>query len=102
MKNGYKIKKYIDENINEGDRVLLIDGSGLTCDNSDESIYIVCSYKELTGSSLNLKDLVGTIKEINVDDYVCNSCSNTVYLQDIVVTIGDSDFRTCSQFLKKV
>lgn len=102
MKKSIVVKTYIDPNINVGDSVVLIDGSGLSCIDSDEEIYIVFDYPELTGSDEELRNLKGVVTEVGITNYVLINGFNWGYVQDIVVKIGHSNFRTCSECVKKI
>lgn len=103
LKKSSTLKTYINPNIQLGDRVKLIDGSALSCDTHKEDLYIVFSYPALTGSESTIKDMEGIVVEINVQDRILNSRGlSMAYLQDIVVSLGKANFRTCSKFVMKI
>jgi hypothetical protein len=106
-KCSYKIVSYIDPNIRVGEMVRLVDGSGLSL-KSDDSItfpnknyYIVDSYPEVTGIDKVLSKIDAKVVEIGINDYVVIGVSS-VYVQDIIIQIGEAQFRTCSQFVRNI
>lgn len=103
MKKTFTIRVYKDNNLKVGDKVRLVDGSGFTSieDNTRE-VYIVVAYPNLTGSDVVLKELVAEVTEINITDKVCKGVLDNVYLQDIVVKIGEGFFRTSSGMVKSI
>jgi len=96
-----RIKKYIDPTIKVGDKIKIIDGSGLTVE-SGKKVYIVYPYFEITKSNLNLQAIDGEVVETNINNYVSEGAVETCYLQDIIIKLGEGTFRTCSEFVKKV
>jgi GTP-sensing pleiotropic transcriptional regulator CodY len=103
MKNTLTIKRYINPIIKIGDNVQFHDGSSISCDTIDTDIYIVNAYPKLTGMTINLQAITGKVVEVGIDDKVLlfSSC-DLVFLQDIVVELGNSKFRTSSAFVHKV
>jgi len=108
MKKSIKILKFIDTNIKVGSIVKLTDGSALSLitDNdkkAEKNYYIVTAYPEITNSTEILKEINGYVIEANITDYCITSCSDDIiYLQDIIVQIGNAKFRTSSNMVKKV
>jgi len=104
MKKSFKLKTYINNNIKIGDKIKIIDGSGLSSTMSDDNkdYYIIFSYPDYTKSNLNLKEIIGTVVQTNITDYILISNNDYAYLQDIVIELGEGRFRTCSAFLKPV
>jgi len=104
QKQSYKIRKFINPDIKVGNKVKLIDGSGLSVkDTEHEDVYIVFAYPVLTGSHERLKDIEAYVEEIDIEDIIIPSFGlDTAYLQDIVVKIGEGYFRTCSKFVKNI
>lgn len=98
-----KIKRKVNDSIKKGDKVRLTDGSGLKAIGSDKEFYIVHSYPELTGQDKPLKELTATVVATGLSGVYSkkNSCFDFVYELDIIVEIGDAQFFTCSQFVKK-
>ena len=92
----------IDESIKVGDNVRFIDGSALTCEESNDNVYIVCDYPDLTNSPLTIKELVFKVKEIGINDKIATTIHDWCYLQDIIVSYNGVDFRTASKFVAKV
>lgn len=106
-KHSKQIKKLIDEQIKVGDKVRLIDGSAVCCvEDADNEYYLIFAYPDKTGSTEILKDLEGTVIETGITDHVSltliSDLLSVVYLQDIVVQIGDANFRTASQLVRKI
>lgn len=98
-----KIYKYINPAIKVGDRVKMIDGSGLSVVGVNDDVYIVYDYPHITGLRLPLEELVAEVLEIGVDDYaIASSIPSKAYLQDIVIQIGEGKFRTCSSFVSHI
>lgn len=90
-----------------GDKVRLIDGSALSCvDDVNNEYYIIFAYPNKTGSTEILKNLEGTVVETGITDHVAISLTidpiSVIYLQDIVVQLGDATFRTASQLVEKI
>lgn len=102
-KRSFKIKKLINKNIKVGDTVKIVDGSGISLKNNyNKKIYIVNYYPELTGSNSNLKDINATVVKTGVKNYVCEGVSGFSFRQDVVIKIGNSEFRTFSKSLRLV
>lgn len=101
MKQSYRLLREINPKIKVGDKIKIFDGSGLTSF-KDKKVYIIFSYFDLTGLYEPLKDIEGTVLEVNVDDFVCTSHFETAYLQDVVIELGNAKFRTMSNFIQKV
>ena len=103
MKQSFKLKQRKNSNIKTGDFVKLIDGSGLSCEESNEPVYIVYPYLNLTGSYENLNDMVAEVLETDIANYaMANGALGNGYVQDIKVRIGKAEFRTCSDFVAVV
>jgi hypothetical protein len=97
-----KIKHLINSDINVGDIVNIHDGSGLTCQNlKNTEVFIVISYKELTGTDKVLINLDFKVTKTNITDLVCNGFSDTVYLQDVEIEYNGVKFNTFSDSLHK-
>jgi acid phosphatase class B len=104
-KKSYKLAHFRNPHIKVGDEVFLIDGSALTLlddDKKDETknYYIVNAYPILTGSKLNLQNIKAKVITINVKNRVYIGYF-TVYVQDVIVQIGNAKFRTCSLFIAR-
>jgi len=103
MKQTFEIKTHIDKDIKKGDLVYLIDGSGLsTYETEGQELFIVRSYPKLTNSNSLLKELLFKVIETDVKTNVCMGVLGCVRIQDIIIEINKTKFRTCSQFVKKV
>ena len=104
----YTIRKFINPDIKVGDRIYVIDGSGFTIvtdevdENKIDSYFIINSYPHITGIDEVLCKIIGTVVEINITDKICPRGTINCYLQDIVVSLGNAKFRTCSDFVKKI
>ncbi len=96
-----ELEYYIDPTIEVGDKVRMIDGSGLSIANSSEEVYVVDSYPELLGTDRLLKNLIATVIAVGVETNGINGYK-TIYIQDIQIQIGEVVFNTCSQFVSKV
>ena len=102
MKKSYKLSRHINSEIKVGDRIKIVDGSGLTSF-KEIDVYIIYSYLELTGSELKLKEIEGTVLETNIDNFIHPIHSlELAYLQDIVIELGNAKFRTSSNFIRKI
>lgn len=102
MKKQFIISKHINPEIKKGDKVRLIDGSGLTCAKEyKEQICIVFPYEEITGSKLPLRELTFTVTRTGIKDLVCSGVLGTVYLQDIELEYNGVKFYNCSKFVSK-
>jgi len=108
MKKSLEIKEY-HQQLEVGDRVRVIDGSSLTVkengiyDPQLEECIIICAYPELTGSSNRLKDIVGTVVEINITDRIVPGEATLIaYRQDIVIQLHKAFFRTASRMVRKI
>jgi hypothetical protein len=104
MKTSFTFTKHIDNTIKVGDQVCFYDGSAISCDESitDDPMYIVFEYPELTGSSKILKEIIGIVSATGIKDRVCHVGNTGGYLQDCIVKLGNGYFRTCSQFVHKI
>lgn len=101
MKKSIKIRKFINKEVKVNDAVKLIDGSGLTSVDFENEVFIVCAYPELTKSHKNIEDLIFTVLQTNVTDYVCFYENSSSYLQDLLISVNGNKFRTCSKFVTK-
>lgn len=101
-----KINKFIDKSIKVGDIIRIHDGSGLSLlnDLSTKDHYIVKAYPELTGSGLILKEIDGTVIDINIKyiHSVPSIGSYWCYKLDCIIQLGNAKFRTCSKFIHKI
>jgi len=101
-KQTFTLKKHINSEIKAGDKIVVWDGSGFTpLDHTEEELYIVCSYPELTGIENKIQNIVGEVIYTGIQNNICMGCLGTVYQQDIVIQLGDGLFRTCSDFVRK-
>ena len=103
----YQVQKLIDKSIKVGDQVFLHDGSSLSLKSDDEkdltAYYIVFPYPELTGLGDDLMYIKSTVVETGVKDKaITSSVNNIAYLQDIVVKVGNAEFRTSSQLVHNI
>lgn len=100
MKTGsLEIRTLINKEIKKGDTVRLIDGSGLSHIESTEAFYIIYAYYNETGLNQALKHIDAEVLEVGVCDYCVLGAAKNVYLQDIVIKIGNAKFRTSSKFV---
>jgi len=100
MKKTLNLKRYQNLEIKVGDRVCLIDGSALSCEESGSTeVIIIMAYPELTHRSETLKNIIGEVVEVGVTDKIVLGVCGNCYLQDIVVKIGDGVFRTASELV---
>ena len=97
-----RLKRHINQSIEVGNVVKLIDGSGLTHKNKNGSYYIIYPYVDETGLEEPLENCYGVVTEKGLYNYITESVCRTAYMQDIVVKIGNAEFRTCSQFVEKI
>lgn len=97
----------IDKSIKVGDIVRLWDGSSIGIDNH-KPVYIINAYPELTGSEEILKNLDAIVVQTNIKDKVhydsvmAGLSNPIVFLQDIIIKIGNTEFRTASNMVRKV
>ena len=96
------IKQHIQPNINVGDKVIISDGSYLTCETYPNDFFlIVSSYPEKLGSNEKLKHLLGEVVKTNITTNLTESFVDGIYQQDIQVSINGVIFNTCSGCVKK-
>ena len=104
-KKTFNVDKLINTEILKGDYVKFIDGSGLSADELDTTLYIVYSYPELFGTITKIKDLVFEVLKTNIDNKIIKGV-DTFYLQDISLKLVNCDniitVRTPSKFVKKI
>ncbi len=99
-KKSFKLRRCINPAIKVGDIVRLYDGSGISCDKIDDYFAIVYAYPTITNSSKALKDLEFIVIKTGVDDSISECISGEMYyVQDIEVSINDTIFKTCSEFV---
>jgi len=99
MKNSFEIKTFKDESLKVGDKVKIWDGSGFSyIGDTDEHVAIVHSYPEMTASNEKLLDIEGEVVEIGVTNRGVMGF-RCIYLQDIVIKLGEGLFRSCSEFV---
>lgn len=101
-KNSYTIHNTINPIFKVGDKVYVYDGSAITAheyNETNKNIYIICAYPELTGSQSILRKIEAIVTEINIKDRVSVGSCGFVYLQDIVLKIGNAKFRTNSSMI---
>ncbi len=98
-----KIVKYVDESIKKGDKINIIDGSGLRAVNKKGDFYIICSYRAITGIKNKLKKIEGTVIATGIKGVRSKKLIglDMQYELDVMIQLGDAMFFTCSQFLKK-
>lgn len=102
-KKTLNLLSYINPAIEVGDTVRFKDGSSLSCpDHNDQDFYIVHAYPNFTGSSLNLKEMLGKVVETGVTDKIIVGAVDNAYVQDIAVQLGDAIFRTSSKMVEFV
>jgi len=103
MAESLKLRTLINPEIKVGDKVHLIDGSGLTSiDFPDNDFYIIYAYENLTKDPCILKNIESEVIEVGVNEYVSQGSCSTAYVQDIVIKAGEVKFRTCSNFVIKI
>jgi len=100
-KNSFEVKSHTNPSIKVGDQVKIIDGSSLSCIGVKGDFYIVNQYPDETGSTKKLEDIVGTVLEVGITNFIVPGYK-TGYIQDARVSFGKAQFRTCSEFLIKV
>ena len=107
-----KVKTHINLAISVGDQVKLIDGSGLTLASpqhgDDGEVFIVNAYYYLTHSKKPLKELSFKVIETSVTNHILlydsanKHIEHSMYLQDILIEVNGTRFRTCSAFVQKL
>lgn len=92
-----------------GDTVKLIDGSGLVLVDSEKDTsnrthecYIVNAYPEKTGSSLPLKGIECEVLKVGEEGFFAKGALNTIYKLDILIKCGEALLRTSSQFVRVI
>jgi hypothetical protein len=101
-KKQYQIQKHINPEIQIGDMVRLIDGSGLTHSSNVQDVYIILGYPQLVGSNLPLNVLDFKVVNTGITDLACGGVYDKVYLQDIEIEYEGSIFYTCSKFVSRL
>lgn len=102
MKKQFKIYELKPKSILIGDKVRLIDGSSLTCEElPNKEVYIVCSY-EGTNSGKPLKELDAEVVETNIEGLYCEGAMGTLFKQDIKIKIGSLHFYTSSKHVNLI
>lgn len=97
MKKQFKIYELKPKSLLIGDKVRLIDGSSLTCEqNPVKEHYIIYSY-EGVGSNEPLKELDAEVIETNIEGLYCEGVMDTLFKQDIKIKIGSLYFFTSSK-----
>ena len=103
MKQSIRINLNRNQDIKLGDTVRLCDGSSLANRDIDNRFNIVSSYESVTGLKSELKHCDAEVIEVGVYDQVSvDGFLNSGYLQDIVIQIGKSFFRTSSRHVMPV
>lgn len=103
MKRSVKINFEVNTKIKVGDSIRIFDGSSLSRkDDNRRSYYIVNSYPAIIGTNDDLNEIIGSVVETNITDQIHISNFDWGYLQDIVIKLGDSEFRTSSRMVKIV
>lgn len=102
MKRQLKIYELKPKTLLVGDKVRLIDGSSLTCEqHPDKEHYIVFNY-EGTGSGKPLKELDAEVIETNIEGLYCEGAMGTLFKQDIKIKIGSLHFYTSSKHVQLI
>lgn len=102
METENKIRQHLQPDINVGDKVIIWDGSYLTCETyPNEFFLIVSSYPEKLESEEKLKHLLGEVIKTNVTTNLTESFVDGIYQQDIQVSINGVIFNTCSGCVKR-
>lgn len=102
MKRQFKVYELKPKTIIVGDKVRLVDGSSLTCEqHPDIEHYIVFNY-EGTGSGKPLKELTAEVIETNIEGLYCEGVMNGLYKQDIKIKIGFLYFHTSSKHVQLI
>ena len=98
--------RHFDLSISVGDSVFLTDGSALSLKSDDkfrfEKYYIVDSYPKITGDYHDLKNIKGTVTKVGIKNRIIYSGFSWCYVQDIIVKVGNAEFRTASKMVTKV
>lgn len=103
-----KINKDIDPSILVGDTVCLVDGSALSLKSDDKLPFteysIIYSYPKITGDYHDLRFIKGTVTKVGIKNRLIHSGFDwcCCYLQDIIVKLGNAEFRTNSSMVQKV
>jgi len=96
----HTINTNINPNIKVGDLVMVVDGSAFSIKNTDKhdkDLYIIYAYPELTGLDIPIKHIPAIVTKTGVTDKGCIGAVNSIYLQDIIILIGKTKFRTSSR-----
>lgn len=101
-KQSFRIKKLINDEIQVGDIVRVVDGSSFSAESESQELFIVFEYPKLTNSELKIKDIDFEVVQKSVSDYVCSGACGTAYLQDLVISINGKKFRTASKLVRKL
>lgn len=90
--------------IQVGDTVRIIDGSALSVkDDPDRVVSIVHPYPDTTGSEDILERIPCTVLEVGIINHVHPfEVCGIAYLQDLVIQVGDAEFRTNSRMVRKL
>jgi len=103
MKKSIKLHKCINKEIKVGDKVKIYDGSSLTLnvEDTDKSYYVVYEYPEITGLNMELQNIIGQVVETGIEDKITfREFGEWCYLQDIIVKLGNAQFRTASKMVR--
>lgn len=103
MDKTVRISRHINPTIKKGDLVRLVDGSALTCCFNNEHHLIIKAYPSITGSNLLLKNMDAVVLMTGVQDVGSYyKPLDHVYIQDIIIQLGNARYRTCSRFVSLV
>lgn len=103
MKRSVEVNFEINKKIKVGDSIKIFNGSSLSRkDDNERSYYIVSFYPEVTGTNDDLEEIIGSVVETNITDQIHISNFDWGYLQDIVIKLGDAEFRTSSRMVRIV
>lgn len=91
MKKQLRVSPLKKKQFNIGDQVRVYDGSSITSD-SQENIYIIFAYPNLTGEREILKELTATVVETELKGLYCEGVLGNIYQQDIKIQIGNGSF----------
>ena len=108
MKNQFKLKHIEQNTLKVGDIVNVFDGSSITSEKHNGSIFIVNEYPELTGLSDPLKDIDAEVMKVGIEDLFCfgvpgfKNQPSIIYRQDIQIRIGKGIFYTNSAMVSLI
>lgn len=102
MKKQLKVYELKPKTLIVGNKVKLVDGSSLTCEQHPyKEHYIVLNY-EGTESGKPLKELDAEVVETNIEGLYCMGVVDNLYKQDVKIKIGSLYFYTSSKHVQLI